>query len=70
VDSDLESPVFRLLDVEGIIQIFSGRRINRENPFSSQIISRLELSFWDTACQLYTYARCGRLTTTEEEVDT
>jgi hypothetical protein len=70
VNSNLESPIFRLLDIKRIIEIFSGRRINSEYSLGSEIISRLELSFWDTACQSYTYDRCGRLTTMGEEVDT
>jgi hypothetical protein len=70
VDSDFEGPIFRFLDIERVIEIFGSRRINREHSLGSQIISRLELSFWDTACQSYTYDRCGKLTTMEEEVDT
>jgi hypothetical protein len=48
VDPDLECPIFRFLDIEGIIEILGSRWINSEHSLGSEIISRLELSLRDT----------------------
>jgi hypothetical protein len=70
VNSNLERSILRFLDIEGVIEVFSGRRVDSEYSLGSEIISRLELSFRDTACQLYTCSCNRRLTTMVEEVDT
>ena len=49
VNSDFESPILHLLDVEGIIQILGSGRVDGEDTAVPQIFSYLALSLGNTA---------------------